>query len=1141
MRLSRLSPLGAALLLLLTATSAVGAPSPDLGRISLEEGLSQSSVNALFQDRDGFLWIGTGGGLNRYDGQRVVPFKRDVRNPKSLSDNIVLALCQDGDGFLWVGTETGGLNRFDPLWGTFSRPIAGPGRRLLRTGVTALALDAGGGLWVGTAEGTGRFDPRSGRPLSAGPAGDALRGRNVTAFCVDRAGNVWAGSGAEVFRCAPDGRLTVFAVPAGPSGRREAVQCLAGAPGPDLWVGTAAGLFRLSPGAGAFTPCRARTAGGTAAFAASVTSVLTDRDGRTWVGTRSSLHRVPAGEAVVEPVRLSGSAGIDEEPGVHALFEDRSGVIWIGTLTHGLLKYVPSREAFHWACHEPGNSRSLPRSMVLSLFEGRDGTLWVGTSGSAPLVAFDLRRGETMPGESPAFPTGGGGSFPVYVTRESRADPAVLWVGTGGRGLYRFDRRQKTLARVPLDVRSPDGRTGSADYVWALLEDDGGTLWVGTADAGLLRVEVGGGGPERIPLGGTGAETAHSPAILCLHASAAEPGVLWAGTAGAGLVRLETAGGRCLRYRHDPLRTGTLSDDSVAAILEPAGRPGELWLGTADGLNRLEKATGRFTSYGAAEGLADTSIAGVLEDRRGCLWLGSLKGLTRFDPRTGSVRNYDSRDGVRVREFNRNACWSGAGGRMVFGGVNGFVAFDPEAVKDNPVVPPVVLTSFRVRDRERLFRLGRPPYLGTVELSPDENVLGFEFAALDFRAPEKNRYACCMEGLDAGWVDCGTRPFARYPGMPPGEYRFRVRGSNNDGVWDPEGVSVRIVVHPPFWRTGWFMALAAVLFAFVSYGLLGLARRYTMLIAFWRRKGHIGRWRIVDTVGRGGCGTVYRAVHPKTGRVAAVKVLDRELVDEEGRKRFVREGLICERLSHPCVVKVFERGEAGGQLYYAMDFVEGVTLKAWVAERRPDVRTAAGLGSVLLDLLDDFHRVGIIHRDFKPENIMLLPGGPETGASDGDREGLRDRVRILDFGIAKILGDLTLTRTSLLSGTLQYIPPEHLFGKRVRDPNYDFYSFGIILYEMLTGELPYRAGESYETLAAILSEPVPSPRDLNPAVPEALSGLVLELIARKPSDRLRQYGLIRKRLDAVLAGLAGPGAPPGRERPVRISEPEPRT
>ncbi|MBP7867634.1 MAG: protein kinase [Acidobacteria bacterium] len=1137
MRLNRRPPLVAALFLLLTAAAAVGAPPPALGRISLEEGLSQSSVNAVLQDRDGFLWIGTGGGLNRYDGQRVRPFKRDVRNPKGLSNNIVLALCQDRDGFLWVGTETGGLNRFDPLWETFSRPITVPGGRRAGAGVTALAVDAGGGLWVGTVEGTGRFDPRSGQPLPAGAAGEALRTRGAGALCVDRAGNVWVGSGAEVLRCAPGGRLSVFAVPAGPSGRREAVQSLAEAPGADLWVGTAAGLFRLSPGAGAFTPCRARAAGGTASFGASVTCLLTDRSGRTWVGTRNSLHRIPRGGTVVEPVRLAGVAGIDDEPGVHALFEDRSGVIWVGTLAHGLLKYVPSREVFDWACHEPSDPRSLPRSMVLSLFEGRDGTFWVGTSGSAPLTAVDLRTGETRPGEFPGFPAGDGARFPVYVVRESRADPGVLWVGTGGSGLYRFDRRRKTLARVPLVLRSPDGRTVTADHVWALHEDEQGTLWVGTADAGLVRAGPGGGAAERVPLGGTGAEAAHPPAILCLHASASEPGVLWVGTAGAGLVRLEKAGGRRLRFRHDPLRPGTLSDDAVAAILEPAGRPGELWLGTADGLNRLEKASGRFKSFGAAEGLADTSIAGVLEDQRGFLWVGTLKGLTRFDPRTGRVRNYDARDGVRVREFNRNACWKSAAGRMAFGGVNGVVSFDPESVKDNPVIPPVVLTSFRVRDREMRFRLGRPPYRGTVELSHDENVLGFEFAALDYRAPEKNRYACCMEGLDTGWVDCGTRPFARYPGMPPGEYRFRVRGSNNDGVWDPEGVSVRIVVHPPFWRTGWFMALAVVLFAFVSYGLLSLAQRYAMLIAFWRRRGHIGRWRIVDTVGRGGCGTVYRAVHPKTGRVAAVKVLDRELVDEEGRKRFVREGLICERLSHPCVVKVFERGEAGGQLYYAMDFVEGITLKAWVAERRPDVRTAAGLASVLLDLLDDFHRVGIIHRDFKPENIMLLPERAGTGNPEGDPAGLRERVRILDFGIAKILGDITLTRTSLLSGTLQYIPPEHLFGKRVRDPNYDFYSFGVILYEMLTGELPYRAGESFETLAAILSEPVPSPRELNPAVPEGLSGLVLELIARKPSDRLRQYGLIRKRLDAVLADLEvtdvppEPAAPPPRETP----------
>jgi predicted Ser/Thr protein kinase len=544
-------------------------------------------------------------------------------------------------------------------------------------------------------------------------------------------------------------------------------------------------------------------------------------------------------------------------------------------------------------------------------------------------------------------------------------------------------------------------------------------------------------------------------------------------------------------------------------------------VGTNDGFLRFEPGSGRFTQYGTAEGLADTAIAGIQADRRGYLWMGTLKGISRFDPRTGSFLNYDYRDGLRIREFNRAASCRTPDGRLYFGGINGFVGFSPEEVIPNRHPPPVVLTSLRLFDRE-IGKPGAATGLREISLAHNENFLTFEFAALDFRVPEKNRFAFRMEGLDRDWVDGGNRNTARYPDLPPGDYVFRVRAANSDGVWNQSGTALRIVITPPFWQAWWFRLAAVIAFVLVSYAGVGLARKYLMLIQFWRRKQFVGRFQIVEQVGRGGSGTVYRAIDRGDGRTVALKVLDTDLLQADARRRFIQEGLICERLEHPNVVRVLARGEHAGRLYYAMEYVEGVTLRRLITEGRLEYRSALCIISALLDILEEIHRAGIIHRDIKPENI-LITDSKDSNPSSGQGEityNCRDHLKILDFGLAKILDAATLTRTSLLAGTLQYIPPEHLFGKKVRDPDYDFYALGVIAYELLTGRPPFRTGESFMTIAAIIREEPEPPFRVNPLVPEEVSDFVLRLIEKKPSARWQSYAQIRQALDELLVGLS---------------------
>jgi len=312
-----------------------------------------------------------------------------------------------------------------------------------------------------------------------------------------------------------------------------------------------------------------------------------------------------------------------------------------------------------------------------------------------------------------------------------------------------------------------------------------------------------------------------------------------------------------------------------------------------------------------------------------------------------------------------------------------------------------------------------------------------------------------------------------------------------------------------------FITLAAVALG----GLVLVGRRLAKTARFWRQSHYVAHFRLLEKLGRGGTGTVYRALNMVQKQEVALKVIDEELVDVAGRDRFIQEGLISGHITHPNVIRIFERGEHNGRLYYAMEFVDGITLRDMIRETPPPLRVSLALLSVLVDAVHDMHAAGVIHRDLKPENIMLGHGiRLEAGLPLADlAEEIRYHLKILDFGLAKVLEARTMTRTAMLAGTLHYLAPEYLFGKKVREEAMDFYSLGVVFYELLTGRLPFPAGEAYEVIYAIVQQPATPPAEVNPHVPPAVSAFALDLIAKKPSERLKEYAAIRDALDRLMA------------------------
>ncbi|MGB6034421.1 MAG: two-component regulator propeller domain-containing protein, partial [Bacteroidota bacterium] len=433
---------------------------------------------------------------------------------------------------------------------------------------------------------------------------------------------------------------------------------------------------------------------------------------------------------------------------VHAIHADGGGGLWVGTLGGGLNYRPPGSDSFRHFRHRSSDPASLSSDLVLSIAEKRDGDLWVGTRDGG-LNRYDRATGSFQHfRHDPANP----GSLALDdVTSVLETREGTLWIGTNGGGLDRYDPATRQFVHYGHDPL--DSTTVSGHHIWSLFEDSRGNLWVGT----------------------------------------------W----GADLNRYDPVTDRFVRYGHNPADTASLSSNTVLCMAED--NQGYLWLGTQDGLNRFDHVS--FRRITERDGLPNNTVFGILPDALGRLWLSTGSGLTRFDPRANTFRNYDVFDGLQGHAFNKGAYAQDQNGYAYFGGNNGFNAFHPDSILDNPHRPPVVITQFKV--------FGKPVRLVptkplSITLDHDQLFFSIEYAALDYSIPEKNRYEYWMQGIDRGWVVAGNRRFVSYSHLNGGTYRFQVRGTNSDGVWNDTGTSLIITIVPPVWEMWWFEALLGI-------------------------------------------------------------------------------------------------------------------------------------------------------------------------------------------------------------------------------------------------------------------------------------------------------------------------------------------
>ena len=789
---------------------------PRFQHVGVDDGLSISSVLCAAQDAQGFLWFGTYDGLNRHDGLEFVVHRADPDKPGSLSDNNIRSLLADPDNTLWVGTKSGGLNRLGPERTGFTafRHVPDDPSSLPSDEVRAILRDASGALWVGTAMGLARFEETSGtfvRFADRTPDGQGLEGLPVLSLAEDETGALWIGSGKGLFRL--DASRTGFhAFTASCLPQAPVLSLLAESPGRIVAGYEEAGLALIDVEPGA---CR-RYLGAT-----SVQSLMRSARGFLYAGTSAGLAVMRPGRDEFQIARNNRydpqSLAHDD---VHCLLQDAGGVVWVGTYAGGLSKLNPAYQAFGLLRNEPWNPNSLSGELVSAVFLGRDGTLWVGTSYDGLNMVNRATGAVTVFRNNPRDPKSL--SFDrVSCLHEDRK--GRLWVGTVDRGLNLFERETLTFRHFNHDPDDPE--TLSQDKIWWIHEDREGFLWIGTSRGGLNRFD-----PET----GRAVRYRHDPADpsslphdRVRHIMQTRDGTMWIGT-NAGLSRFDPATGKFENWLYDPDNPDGISNNRATPIVEDG--LGRLWVGTDDGLNLFDPVAQTFIRFttGNSE-LADGAVQGMLLDEAGNLWLSTYRGLSHMNTVTFEVRNFSARDGLQGPEFWMNAAHKGLNGEMFFGGQKGLTFFFPEHIAPNAHLARPVLTGLTVMGRDRSL----PVDISVAErldLTYDDRVVTLRFGALDFADPRRNQCAYMLEGFDTEFVPARQGRYATYTNLDPGRYVFRLRSANNNNVWNPEERSLVVVVAPPFWRTWWFMSLAAAFVAISIYAahrqrVAGLVRR----------------------------------------------------------------------------------------------------------------------------------------------------------------------------------------------------------------------------------------------------------------------------------------------------------------------------
>lgn len=794
-------------------------------RLSTEAGLSQTRVAQIVQDNLGFMWFGTQYGLNRYDGHKFKVFTPDPFRSDGLSGAYIYALFKDRDGVLWIGSGQY-LDRLDPTTESFAHYRLEPAvEKSPAATVVQISQDRVGILWLSTANGLYGLEPRTGRVVhhythdSGNPL--SLSSNDVKSAGEDRSGRFWVADGSTLEQLdRKTGNVTLRVTL--PSSARQFTFyedrsgllwiCYSGGPG----------VASLDPNSLEFTFYSFYEDRSRRPLEASVFAVIQDKEGILWLGTQGAgLLRFDRARRTA--MRYRNHANEPEslaDDRIIALNQDREGNIWVGMHAAEPNFFSPKKPAFRPLMSEGLNPNSMGEHFVNYIFEDRRGVLWIATTGA--LLGIDRKTGKHR------FypPPGNGLSNDIVAITQDRS--GTMWIGTIGQGLNRFDPetgRFKTYLHDPSVSSSL-----SNNAVDHLFLDHTGRIWVGTWD-GLNLFDPKTGRFIVYKRNWNG----RAEAVYGIAED--QDGDLWLGGT-AGLQHFDPRTGKFTGYQHKLSDPTSISDDRVINVF--IDQAGAIWAVTHNGLDRLDRKSETFIKYFVSDGLPSNRLNCIEPDASGHLWISTTAGLSEFDPRTKIFRNYSVADGLPGMDLTGwSACATSRTGELFFGGFSGGTAFYPEEIATSTYVPPVVFTDLQVNGISAGVGSGSPlkqsiSYAHGVTLSHTQTTFALEFAALSYSSQATDRYRYKLEGLDSTWHEVGSAErLATYNRLPAGEYTFRVQGATSHGPWSDPGASLRVKILPPWWSTWWFrsfcmLAVLLSLYAAYSYRVAQIARQFEL-------------------------------------------------------------------------------------------------------------------------------------------------------------------------------------------------------------------------------------------------------------------------------------------------------------------------
>ncbi|RLD66956.1 MAG: hypothetical protein DRI95_05690 [Bacteroidetes bacterium] len=811
-----MSKISIILLIILTLTqSIVNSQPPNIKfeHISLEDGLSQSSIYNIVQDNKGFMWFATLDGLNKYDGYSIKIYRNNPSDSNSISDNVLNYLYVDQPEFggkLWIATRGAGLCKFDETFETFkSYNTEKENIESLSSNNVRFIWGEKDFLWIATSKGINRFD-RLTKKFKRYPIGNPenIKQNIINTIVPDHNNHLWLGTndGLCLFdKQNGEFKFFRFTNGYGLKGEFNKINAAQLDKNKILWLGTHNGLIRFNTISKEYKIFQHKKEMLSNFITNKITSIIIDKEEIIWLGTeKSGLYRYDPKYKEFTSYKHDASIRTSlQTNNILSLYQDKTNILWVGSSLGGIDKWNRAAEELSIFRHNPYDNNSLSSNQVRKIYQDSKGRIWVGT------VQGGLNqwiKGENRFKHFKNNPNKLNSLSHNHVRAILEDSKGRFWIGTDGGGFNRFypETGKFTTYNSQRAGQIKDANKLSNDRVWNIIDDKEGNLWIATYGGGINVFD-----PEtknfQIYRNSENKNSLSNDNVTTVFND--HTGIIWVGTFGGGLNRWDEKNKQFIRYQHNPKNDKSIGNNRIYAITEDS--KGRLWIGAKGSLSLYDRETDEFENFDEDDNFPNNVMMGILEDNHGYIWVSTNSGLSKFNPETKKVRNYDIRDGLQSNEFLVGSFCKTNNGFLIFGGINGYNIFDPDKMVDNPNLPSIVITGFQISNHSVDFDTTISDKK-LIILDHTQTDISFDFVALDYIFPEKNQYKYKLVGYDDDWVDIKFKRYATYTNLSPGNYTFKVIGSNNDEVWNTEGAEIGVIIEPAFWQRLWFKISSAL-------------------------------------------------------------------------------------------------------------------------------------------------------------------------------------------------------------------------------------------------------------------------------------------------------------------------------------------